>query len=107
MCIIWNVHVRMRVPALISDMDCYPFFNLASICLYNRSCVLASHECLPIQMYLSTAETDVSSVGNHYTITRQCCGSNGSHKINTRAVRAVHVIHTDYCNYPSCACTER
>ena len=56
----------------------------------------------------STAETDVSSVGNHYTIARQCCGSNGSHKINTRAVREVHVIHThtDYCNYPSCACTE-
>ena len=59
----------------------------------------------------STAETDVSSVGNNFTIARQCCGSNpGSHKINTRAVRAVHVIHThthtDYCNYPSCACTK-
>ena len=80
--------------ALISDMDCYPFFKPASICVYNRSCVLASHECLPIQMYLSTAETDVSSVGNNFTIARQCCGSNGSHKIYTRAVRAVHVIHT-------------
>ena len=51
--------------ALLSHMDCYPFFGPASICVYNRSYVLASHECLLVQMDLSTVETDVSSVGNN------------------------------------------
>ena len=58
-------------------MDCYPFFGPASICVYNRSYVLASPERLPVQVDLSTAETDVNSVGNNFTqIERPRHGSN-------------------------------
>ena len=46
---------------------CYPFFGPASICVYNRSYVLAGNERLPVQMDLSTTETDVSLVGNKFT----------------------------------------
>ena len=54
-----------------------PFFGPASICVYNRSYVLAGNERLPVQMDLSTTETDVSSVGNKFTqIERRCSGAN-------------------------------
>ena len=61
---------------------CALILNLLSIfrtsILYNRSYVLASHECLPVQMDLSTTETEISSVpvGNKFTqIERRCRGS--------------------------------
>ena len=70
----WNVHVYAPCALWII---CYPFFGPASICVYNRSYVLAGNERLPVQMDLSTTETDVSSVGNKFTqIERRCSGAN-------------------------------
>ena len=69
----WNVHVYACALWII----CYPFFGPASICVYNRSYILAGNERLPVQMDLSTTETDVSSVGNKFTqIERRCHGAN-------------------------------
>ena len=82
----WNVHMHTRVCTDISYGLLYPF-----------SSQLASHERLPLQMDLSTSETDVSSVGNNFIhIERWCRGSTEKERVaqdqHSSPVRAV--IHT-------------
>ena len=52
----------------------------------NRSYVLGSHEHLPVQMDLSTAETDVSSVGNNLTQIERWCGAGAQQSSQARTV---------------------
>ena len=76
------VRIKLNVHVYACMSDIYGLLSIsdqrrASICVYNRSYVLAIHERLPVQMGLSTAETDVSSAGNNFTqIERWCRGSN-------------------------------